>query len=113
MNPNYLSAYSSQAARPLFPCPSRPHSCGRLTAAVSSGPRPALSKRDAPAINLSVCPALTGAARAVKTERLPPYGLPPIPEGCQRAFVRSLPRSVADRQRGCQPGDLTARKDTS
>src|SRR5271163_1432567 len=52
-----------------------------------------------------IMPGSTDAALAVKTERFPPYGLPPITAGAEDSafdrFARSA--SVLNGHRGCQP----------
>jgi hypothetical protein len=54
----------------------------------------------------------TDAALAVKTERFPPTGYPRLRQGADALLTASLdPHQQPNGQRGCQPGDLTARKD--
>jgi hypothetical protein len=58
-------------------------------------------------------PGSTDAALAVKTERLPPTGYPPLRQCAEALLTASLgPHWSSNGQRGRQPGDLTARKDT-
>jgi hypothetical protein len=49
-----------------------------------------LPRRGAKASNLSMMPSSSGAAHAVKTERLPPQRVPSITARRKRAFDRAL-----------------------
>jgi len=59
-------------------------------------------------------PGSTDAVLAVKTERFPPYGLPPHYGRTLKAALLTAsldPHRWPNGHRGCQPGDLKTRKD--